>query len=712
MESVNLFRTIALLLIGGLLSCQTPESSSGSTSGLLLTQEGVDFIQAHSDHLIVQSALSDLEASLSSVSLDEIEVPVPKDPGGGYTHEKHKANYTIAQQAGVHYQLTGEKASLDIAKELLLKYADMYPSLPLHPQQKNQGPGKLFWQILNEEVALVHFIQAYASVRDALSQQEQEHIEKDLITSMVTFIKDDSRRTFTKIHNHAMWGAAAVGMCGVVLENEEWIDQSVYGVEGDQTSGYFAMLDALFSPDGYYSEGPYYQRYALMPLVVLAQALELHQPSYNVFEYRDSIVLKAIQTTFDLSTCKGDFFPVNDAIKAKTIETPELGYALPLMFAYGGQDPVWMDAMQQNGNTMLTDALIGLPASGSAYERTSRFINDGPDGSVGGMGILRSSEGCDGITSVLKFGTHGMGHGHFDQLGLQVFIDGMPFLSDYGASRFHNIPQKEGGRYLRENNTWANQTVAHNAIVVDEQTQYDGNDKHADQGSSHVLYTQFDDAVQAVAGWDTTAYRGLRMSRHLATLLIAGKTLVVDIIQTESASPRKVDIPVYYNADLVEALPSINRFTNELRPLGKQAGYQHLWNMGASEYGTHSHMTWQKGAGFITLHQVSNENYQLQQVQTGANDPDNNLLFTPGIIARSTPTKSLTFVQLLERHGSYDPIVESTNGAYSELKNVSVSATEEYVTVAFDWDGEPYSVEVATSEMTNNERKIKIINQR
>ena len=36
-----------------------------------------------------------------------IDVPVPKDKGGGYTHEQHKRNYQAIQAAGALYRLTG-----------------------------------------------------------------------------------------------------------------------------------------------------------------------------------------------------------------------------------------------------------------------------------------------------------------------------------------------------------------------------------------------------------------------------------------------------------------------------------------------------------------------------------------------------------------------------------------------------------------------------
>ncbi len=38
-----------------------------------------------------------------------IEVPLPKDAGGGYTHEQHKRNYNNMYNAGVLFQLTEKK---------------------------------------------------------------------------------------------------------------------------------------------------------------------------------------------------------------------------------------------------------------------------------------------------------------------------------------------------------------------------------------------------------------------------------------------------------------------------------------------------------------------------------------------------------------------------------------------------------------------------
>ena len=61
----------------------------------------------------------------------------------------------------------------------------------------------------------------------------------------------------------------------------------------------------------------------MLPFVTFAKAIENNEPQRKIFEYRDGILLKAIDTTIQLSY-NGLFFPINDAIKSKGIDTIEL----------------------------------------------------------------------------------------------------------------------------------------------------------------------------------------------------------------------------------------------------------------------------------------------------------------------------------------------------------------------------------------------------
>ena len=690
-----------LVLVLTVLACRRESSVHENTAympKLLLTHEGVEFIRSNTSNSIIAPSLEALVASADEGMNGEFSIPIPKDGGGGYTHEKHKANYQSTLSAAHVFLINKDEKYLEYSKKMLLGYAEMYPSLPLHPQSKNQAPGKLFWQILNEEVALVYFIQAFDAINAYISTEERNKIETGLIRPLVSFIKDESANTFSKIHNHAMWGVAGVGMAGFVLKEPNWIDASLKGSDGKGTSGYYRLIDKLFSPDGYYSEGPYYQRYALMPLVLLAQVIEKNRPSEKIFEYKEGVVLKAIETTVNLSSCKGYFFPLNDAIKSKSIQTLELGYALPLVFAFGGKDSKWVSVMRQNGHIMLTDALVGISNSGEEYLRKTAFIRDGAEGDFGGLGILRLQSNCEGITAVLKFGTHGMGHGHFDQLGFVLYSKGEEFISDYGAARFLNIPQKSDGRYLDENTTWASQTIAHNALVVDERSQHEENDDKADSSRSHLIYFLDRDHVKAISAFDSSAYNGVQIQRHIAILSIQNTRLVLDISKVQSVTEHQYDLAYHYKAQLISSLPKAEYSTLEKKVFGKNNGYQHLWLNAQAKSTMWAENTWLKDDHFFTLHSLSNQAFTTHYVETGANDPEGNLTEQKALVYRTPSSKDQIWINVFEQHGSYNTITEKTSGAYGSIEAISFSETDGLVSIQLEMkDQQVFDIQVDVS---------------
>ena len=111
------------------------------------------------------TTLRDAQTRISALMSQPLEIPVPKDPGGGYTHEKHKENAKLIYDAGQLYKLTGDKAYARFAEKLMLAYADVYPDWGIHPARKEQGPGRMFWQSLNESWWLVHVAQGFDASR-------------------------------------------------------------------------------------------------------------------------------------------------------------------------------------------------------------------------------------------------------------------------------------------------------------------------------------------------------------------------------------------------------------------------------------------------------------------------------------------------------------------------------------------------------------------
>ncbi|RYZ30271.1 MAG: hypothetical protein EOO10_03420 [Chitinophagaceae bacterium] len=98
---------------------------------------------------ILQKSFLEIKADVDSWLGKDVDVPFPKDPAGGYTHDKHKANYTLMFNSGLLYNLTGDVRYAALAKGIFLKYAVLNPTLKNHPQATSSSPGRIFWQALN-----------------------------------------------------------------------------------------------------------------------------------------------------------------------------------------------------------------------------------------------------------------------------------------------------------------------------------------------------------------------------------------------------------------------------------------------------------------------------------------------------------------------------------------------------------------------------------
>ena len=198
--------------------------SSKEHPNLLLTKAGVENIRTQLGKVpmfdaSLQSAREMVDAEIAL----GIDTPVPKDFSGGYTHKRHKRNYMVAQKAGALFQILQEEKYAAYVRDMLFQYEAMYKGLPLHPQVRSYARGKLFWQCLNESVWLVSMSQAYDAIYEWLSVEEREQLEQNLFRPYADFISIQNTRFYNRVHNHSTWGNAAVGMIGLVMDDEEMV---------------------------------------------------------------------------------------------------------------------------------------------------------------------------------------------------------------------------------------------------------------------------------------------------------------------------------------------------------------------------------------------------------------------------------------------------------------------------------------------------------
>ena len=120
---------------------------------LLLTHGGVQEMKgARGSVPTFDKSLDRLIADADKAVAREICLPVPRDGGGGYSHEMHKLNYYDMYNCGIAWQLTGDRKYAEKVKKILFAYVDFYPTLDFHPLGLSSNPGRIFWQTLCDQL--------------------------------------------------------------------------------------------------------------------------------------------------------------------------------------------------------------------------------------------------------------------------------------------------------------------------------------------------------------------------------------------------------------------------------------------------------------------------------------------------------------------------------------------------------------------------------
>lgn len=611
----------------------------------------------------------------------DIDVPFPKDPAGGYTHDKHKVNYTLMFNSGILYNLTGEIKYATLVKDMLLKYAVLNPTLKNHPEATSSSPGRIFWQALNDANWMVYAGMAYDLIVSTLSPEEKTKIEQGAFKPEVDFFTNDLSDWFDRLHNHNVWASAGVGIIGIASNNKDYIDIALYGRNKDGKTGFIAQMDNLFSPDGYYTEGPYYLRYAILPYMLFANALHNANPSLKIFEHRDKILQRALLTCLQQTNSNGVFLPINDAIKDKEYTTNEIVTAINIYWkVYGSNDGLLVVAKKQNrvmlnqGGVSIANALAKNKNIPAFFPYKTIESTDGINGDEGGISILRNGTGADLTSLIFKYASQGMGHGHFDRLNINMFDKGNEILQDYGSARFVGVEQKYGGRYLPENSKYASQTIAHNTIVVDETSHFNGNWELGQQFHPQKNFSDLSnpDAL-VVSAKEDNAYKNVQLKRNLYLLkLPGGKKMLVDIFHAGSAEMHQYDLPFQYMGQFIQASFPYQAITKKLEPLGTKNGYQFLWKEAEARVAdTLAQFTFQNANTFYTISSLIRDKAEVFFTLSGANDPQFNLRRDPSMVIRQNG-KDHVFVNVVEVHGNYDPVNELSNNAYPGVKQIKL----------------------------------------
>ena len=665
--------------------------------GLILTKTGVMQIKSSQHPPLFAKSVKNAKSLVDAAISQEIDVPVPKDMAGGYSHEKHKTNYKEMLYAGALYQITGEDKYAEFVRTMLLEYTRLFPTLGKHPAEKSYSRGKLFWQCLNDANWLVYTSQAYDAVYDYIPEAERDLMEQDLFRPYADFVSTENPQFFNRVHNHSTWGNAAVGMIGLVMNDKELVNRALYGLPLDKNAalakdndggfiyeagkakaGFFAQMDYAFSPDGYYTEGPYYQRYAMLPFMVFAQALNNKRPNLKIFEYRNGLLPKAVKALFYQTNAVGEFFPINDAQKGMSINAGSVITAINIAYGATG-DQAFVAAASMQGEVLLDQNGFALAQEveknpNQKFKKESVELTDGKDGTEGALGILRSGAGADEMNVCYKYTGQGLGHGHFDKLSYSFYDGSTEVLQDYGAARWVNIDQKAGGRYLPENKTWSKQTIAHNALVVDGKSHFGGKyDIAVDKYSTPVYFNVSNPNLQVATAKESIAYEGVEMQRTLALWKDEEfeKPLLIDLMWIASDKNHTYELPFHHAGQIMDH--SFEFEVNNPKVMGTAHGYQHVYQEAIGSLDKPMwQLGWYKDRKFYTITSTGNIGDEIVLARIGANDPNFNLRKDPFVIQRKKETSNTTFLSVVESHGAYSPVNEIPIQPYAKIQSIEI----------------------------------------
>ena len=248
-------------------------------------------------------------------------------------------------------------------------------------------------------------------------------------------------------------------------------------------------------------------------------------------------------------------------------------------------------------------------------------------------------------------------------------------MQDYGLARFVNIGQKGGGNYLKENTTWAKQTIAHNTITQNETSHFEG---EYEVGSQHHSELQFYDAtnsdVQVVSAIEANAYPGTVMRRTMAVIKNEGleKPFVLDILKVNSDKENQYDLPFYFMGQLIKVNFEYDS-PSQLHALGQENGYQHLYLEGKGNAPAGStQFSWMDNDRFYSLTSATGTSDELLFTRLGANDPEFNLRRDAAFMIRRNGASDTIFASVVEPHGSYSPVSESAVNSNSGIAALTV----------------------------------------
>ena len=423
-------------------------------------------------------------------------------------------------------------------------YARHYPGFTRHDRWGRFGilaviGGRRFCQSLDEAVSIIKLAQAYDLVYDSpvWTPETRALVERDLFqatadTIYAFYLVADGR------NNHMTWFNAGVANVAVALGRADLLDKAIHGAKGLRW-----QLDASVGAEGLWFEGTIaYHFYALQAVIETVHAARAGGWDLSA----DPNLRRMFLAPLRLAYPNGQLPALNDGDTASIA-----GYRQ----FYGFAAETWPQEPR----------FRQFAETGKVPEQSGELL------SGAGLAYLRQGSGDPAVAAILDFGQHGGHHGHPDKLNLMLYTMGRELFLDPGRLTY-SCPEYQ---------SWTRQTVAHNTVVVDQESQrgVDGVSRLFKQG----------DGWSAVVGEASGVYPGTTLRR----LLILTDRFLVDVFHVAADRSRILDWVLHGKAPL-ESSVDVEPMAGTLHD---KAGYQHLTDLGAGDVAEPFYVDWMIGSG-------------------------------------------------------------------------------------------------------------------
>jgi len=178
-------------------------------------------------------------------------LPIPQEAS-----DEHSRHVPALQRVALAYALTGEPRFAAWVRDAIVRYADLYPTLPIAGNGRTRIVGTasgLYEAVWYQPVLLAYDLTAAAEV---YSEADHRHVREDLLrlAAQRFWVQDyndpsDGRPgdLHYKCYNFQAWFISCVGMTGLVLQDPDMVEYAIDGPYGlKHLLGHDVRDDGLF----------------------------------------------------------------------------------------------------------------------------------------------------------------------------------------------------------------------------------------------------------------------------------------------------------------------------------------------------------------------------------------------------------------------------------------------------------------------------------